>query len=144
MTESSVYRLGRGPALLGTGVSLIVAAIFVLIAFLAAADDLARSWLTVVTGGLALVALVVAARFALRPPAVVRMTPVQFAIARPRRSGAWDDVEAVTVQGGVVVLAGSGPEATLDLTLVDPTQRDQLVREIYDRLNAANGYTRFA
>jgi len=140
--DSSVYRLGRGPALLATGAFTIVAGLLVFAAFLVADDSTARLATTFVLGGLGLVAVVMALRFALRPPALARLDRDGFMVARPRVRASWKQVDDVRLEGGVLVLTGEGT-AQVDLRMLEPAQRQDFVRDVYDRLNAAHGYTRF-
>ncbi|MEG9224556.1 hypothetical protein [Aeromicrobium sp. Sec7.5] len=142
LPESSVYRLGRGPALVATGVLTIVTGVLVFAAFLVADDATARVVVAVVLGVLAAVAVFLAVRFALRPPAVVRLDPTGFTVARPRVRATWKQVDDVALNSGYLVLSGEGT-ARVELRLLDPDARQLFVREVYDRLNAAHGYTRF-
>ena len=142
LPESTVYRLGRGPALVATGVLTIVTGVLVFAAFLVADDATPRVVGAVVLGVAALVAVLLAARFALRPPAVVRLDEAGFTVARPRVRAAWKQVDDVALDSGYLVLTGEGT-ARVELRLLDPDARQLLVREVYDRLNTAHGYTRF-
>ncbi len=142
LPESTVYRLGRGHALVATGVLTIVTGVLVFAAFLVADDATPRVVGAVVLGVAALVAVLLAARFALRPPAVVRLDEAGFTVARPRVRAAWKQVDDVALDSGYLVLTGEGT-ARVELRLLDPDARQLLVREVYDRLNTAHGYTRF-
>lgn len=142
LPESSVYRLGRGPALVATGVLTIVTGVLVFAAFLVADDATPRVVGAIVLGVLAAMAVLLAARFALRPPSVVRLDATGFTVARPRVRAAWKQVDDVAVDSGYLVLTGEGT-ARVELRLLDPDARQLLVREVYDRLNTAHGYTRF-
>ena len=142
LPESSVYRLGRGPALVATGVLTIVTGVLVFAAFLLADDATPRLVGAIVLAGLAVVSVLLAARFALRPPAVVRLDKAGFTVARPRVRAAWKQVDDVALESGYLVLTGEGT-ARVELRLLDPDSRQLLVREVYDRLNTAHGYTRF-
>ena len=142
LSESSVYRLGRGPALVATGVLTIVTGVLVFGAFLVADDATPRVVGAVVLSVLAVVAVLLAVRFALRPPAVVRLDQAGFTVARPRVRAAWKQVDDVALDSGYLVLTGEGT-ARVELRLLDPDARQLLVREVYDRLNTAHGYTRF-
>ena len=142
LPESTVYRLGRGPALVATGVLTIATGVLVFAAFLVADDATPRVVGAVVLGVVAFVAVLLAARFALRPPAVVRLDETGFTVARPRVRAAWKQVDDVALESGYLVLSGEGT-ARVELRLLDPDARQLLVREVYDRLNTAHGYTRF-
>ncbi|WP_169309995.1 hypothetical protein [Aeromicrobium marinum] len=138
-----MYRLSRGPALLGAGSFLIASAVAVFLAFVLVPRDGAAGWMGVVAGVLAVLALAQSARFALRSPVVMTLTDQGFVIGRPRCRGRWEDVEDVVLEAGRLGLTGENVAAGLDLRLIEPDQVQPLVREVYDRLNTANGYTRF-
>ncbi|MCK5890400.1 MAG: hypothetical protein P1U38_09450 [Aeromicrobium sp.] len=143
LPESSVYRLGRGPALVATGVLTIATGVLVFAAFLMADDATPRLIGAVVLGVLAAASVLLAARFALRPPSVIRLDATGFTVARPRVRAAWKQVDDVALDSaGFLVLTGEGT-ARVELRLLDPDARQVLVREVYDRLNTAHGYTRF-
>ena len=143
----STYRLDRGVVLVFVGGSLIVAAVAVLPAFLLTPFDNEWHWVGVAAILVALAALVVALRLAVRPPVVLRLDADGY-YSRTRSAGGlftgrWLDVEDVTVADGVLVfsLAG-GAEQRLPLGFVG-ADRMRLLRDVHDRLNTAHGYRRF-
>jgi hypothetical protein len=143
----SIYRLDRGVALVFVGGSLIVAAVAVFLAFLLTPLENEVHWIGVAAILVAVAALVVAARLAIRPPVVLRLDAEGYR-SRTRSEGGlftgrWLDIEDVAVADDVLVfsLAGGG-EQRLPLGFVG-ADRVRLLRDIHDRLNAANGYRRF-
>ncbi|WP_229052655.1 hypothetical protein [Aeromicrobium sp. Leaf350] len=140
--SSSTYRLGRGPALVATGAFTIATGVLVFAAFLLADDATWRTVAAAVAGGLAVLALLLALRFAFRPPVIARFDERGFMVARPRTRAAWKQVDDVTLDAGFLVLTGEGT-ARVDLRMIEPGSRETFLREVYDRLNSAHGYTRF-
>lgn len=136
----SIYRVDRGAALLMVGVSFVVSAIGVVAAFLLAPRDGALGIVGWVFAVVAVLALLVAARFALRPPVVARLDDVGLR-ARGLRVE-WIDVEGVDLSATALRLTTGDGEKLVDLTPLGP-RRAELAREVYDRLNVAHGYTRF-
>jgi hypothetical protein len=143
----STYRLDRSIALVTVGVSLVVAAVAVFVAFLLAPLESAARWVGYASIVVVVLALVLALRFALRPPVLLRLDAEGYR-SRTRSagglfSGRWLDVDDVVVADDVLVftLTGGG-EQRLPLGFVGP-DRVRLLRDIHDRLNTANGYRRF-
>lgn len=143
----STYRLDRSVALVTVGVCLVVAAAAVFVAFLLAPRDDAVRWIGYVAIVVLVLALLGALRFAIRPPVLLRLDAEGYR-SRTRTpgglfAGRWVDVEGVTVSDDVLRLAlTSGAEQQLPLGFVG-RDRLRLLRDMHERLNAANGYRRF-
>ena len=143
----STYRLDRGVALVFVGGSLIVAAVAVFPAFLLTPLENEMHWIGVAAILVAVAALVVAVRVAVRPPVVLRLDDEGYR-SRTRSSGGlfsgrWLDVEDVVVADDVLVFTlADGGEQRLPLGFLGP-DRMRLLRDVHDRLNTANGYRRF-
>ena len=147
ITEMTTYRLDRSVALVTVGVSMIVAAVAVFVAFLLAPLESAARWVGYAAIVVALLSVLVVLRFAIRPPVLLRLDAEGYR-SRTRSagglfSGRWLDVEDVTIGDDVLVfsLAGGG-EQLLPLGFVG-ADRLRLLRDVHDRLNAAHGYRRF-
>jgi len=144
---SSTYRLDRSVALVTVGVSLMVAAVAVFVAFLLAPLDGAVRWIGYGAIVVAALALVSALRFALRPPVLLRLDADGYR-SRTRSAGGiftgrWLDVEDVTVSDDVLRLAMTdGAEQRLPLDFIR-RERMRLLKDVHDRLNTAHGYRRF-
>ena len=105
---NTTYRLDRSVALVTVGVSLVVAAVAVFAAFLLAPLDSGARWIGYVAIGVTVLALVMALRFAVRPPVLVRLDADGYR-SRTRSAGGlftgrWLDVEDVTVTDDVLQL----------------------------------------
>ncbi|KQY56012.1 hypothetical protein ASD11_16165 [Aeromicrobium sp. Root495] len=137
----SIYRVDRGAALLMVGVGFVVSAVGVVVAFLLAPRGGPLGVVGWVFAAIAVVALLVAARFGLRPPVVARLDDVGLRARGTRVE--WIDVEGVDLSTAALRLTTTDGEKVVDLTTLGP-RRAELAREVYDRLNAAHGYTRFA
>ena len=143
----TTYRLDRSIALVTVGVSLVVAAVAVFVAFLLASRPGAERWIGYAAIVVGVLALVTALRFGLRPPVLLRLDDVGYR-SRTRSAGGsftgkWLDVEDVTVVDDVLRLAlTDGGEQRLPLEFVRG-DRMRLLRDVHDRLNTANGYRRF-
>jgi hypothetical protein len=131
----SSYRLDRSVALVTVGVCLVVAAVAVFVAFLTS------GWLGLVAVAVAVLALATAARFAWRPPVVLRLDADGY---RSRAAaGRWLDVDDVTVAGDVLRLRlTDGGEHRLPLGFAG-SSRVTVLRDVHEHLNEANGYRRF-
>lgn len=132
----TTYRLDRAPVLLVVGGVVIVAAVTGFLAF-----ALPSQVAAVVT----LVLLVAAAAFALRPPVVARLDEHGIRTRRTREQ--WVDVQDVSLRDGALLLA-LGEEGTEQRAVRVPLSAvgrrgQELVREVYDRMNTAHGYRRF-
>ena len=144
---NSTYRLDRGVALATVGISLVVAAVAVFLAFMLAPLDSAVRWIGYVAIVVAVVAMTTTLRFSLRPPVILRLDDEEY-YSRTRTtgglfSGRWLDVEDVTVADDVLVfrLVGGG-EQRMPLGFFG-RDKMRLLHDIHERLNTANGYRRF-
>lgn len=144
---NTTYRLDRSVALVTVGVSLVVAAVAVFAAFLLAPLESGARWIGYAAIVVTVLALVVALKFAVRPPVLVRLDADGYR-SRTRSAGGiftgrWLDVEDVTVTDDVLqltLLNGSVQRLPLGFLGRD---RMRLLRDIHERLNTANGYRRF-
>lgn len=126
------------------GVCFIVAAVGVLVAFLTGTDSALRTTVTVLAAGVAVIALLVAAVMNLRPPVVLTLDQAGFRARGRHGDVTWKQVESVEISEGLLRFTdGTGAITAFPLSLVERTRRAELVREVYDRLNTANGYRRF-
>ena len=126
------------------GVCFIVAAVGVLVAFLTGTDSALRTTVTVLAAGVAVIALLVAAVMNLRPPIVLTLDQAGFRARGRHGDVTWKQVESVEISEGLLRFTdGTGAITAFPLSLVERTRRAELVREVYDRLNTANGYRRF-
>ena len=138
------YRLDRAHLMVLAGACFITAAVSVLIAFLTAGKGSAGTTVAIIFGVLAIVALLVAAVANLRPPTVLTLDEIGFRARGRHGDSTWKQVEAVQVDDGLLRFTdGEGAVTAIPLQLVDHRQRADLVRDVYTRLNAANGYVRF-
>ena len=142
----TTYRLDKSVALVTVGVSLVVAAVAVFVAFLLAPLDSPVRWIGFLSIVVAVLALALALRFSIRPPVLLRIDSDGYR-SRSRSagglfSGRWLDVEDVTVTDDVLCLATTHGDQRLPLGFVG-RDRLRLLQDIHDRLNTANGYRRF-
>jgi hypothetical protein len=133
----TTYRLDRRFVLGSVGVQVIGAGLAAMLAFFV------WEWI----GLLAVALLLNAVRLALLPPVVVRADPEGVRLGGPLTGKpvrlAWSDVDDVSLEGGQLVFTRSD-EGSVVFSLVHLGSRgNDFVRDVYDRLNAANGYTRF-
>ncbi|MGA8986788.1 hypothetical protein [Aeromicrobium sp.] len=137
------YRLDRRFVLPAVGISLIVAGLAAALAFvLSSVGPLA--W---IFGGLTVLALLVGLRTIAFPPAVVRLDATGLRIGgqltvRPVRVP-WLEIQDVTVESmRLLIDRGDGQVLAFPLAYVG-SLAGEMLREIYDGLNTANGYRRF-
>ena len=129
------------------GVFVIVAAVAVFVAFVLAPLDSPVRTIGYAAIVVAVLAMLGALRFAFRPPVLLRLDDDGYR-SRTRSSGGlftgrWLDVEDVTVDDDVLCLTiTDGSIQRLPLGFVG-NSRMRLLRDVHDRLNAANGYRRF-
>ncbi len=139
----TTYRLDRRFVLPAVGLNVILAGLTAALAFFLSAVG-AVAW---VFGVLAFLALVNAVRLLALPSVAVRTEPGGLRIggrlmANPAQI-AWRDVEDVSVDARHIYI-DAGVNGTLVLPLAHVGKRaPELARDIYDRLNIANGYRRF-
>ena len=135
------YRLDRRFVLRPLGINVMTMGTFTVGSFLLPSP---WSW---VCAALALLLLINAASLWLRPPVVVRTSAegvqVGGRLTVRRIAMAWSEVEGVEhADDRLYFTRGDEQILSFPLAYVGP-HRDELVRDIYDRLNTANGYTRF-
>ena len=137
------YRLDRRFVLPAVGINVIVAGVAAALAFFLSSVT-ALAW---IFGVVAVAALLNAARVFARPPVVARTDSHGLRVGGPLTvkpvDVSWLDVEDVTIdRGRVFVDRGNGEVLGVPLAYVGG-RATELLRDIYDRLNAANGYRRF-
>lgn|SRR5690625_190786 len=143
----TVYRYDRGRATLFAGQCVVVAAIGVIVAVLLAGIDGWPRYIGMFAIAVAIIAVGAGLRFWPRPPAVLRLNERGMWSRLKSSSGPlnveWADVEDVRLSpsDSIVLSTGRGNVA-FPLQLVGP-DREKLLREIHQRLNDVNGYTRF-
>ena len=135
------YRLDRRFVLRPLGINVMTLGTFTVGAFL-----LPGVWAWVFAA-LALLLLANAASLALWPPVVVRTTDddvrVGGRLTVRQITTPWSEIEGVDHADDRLYFT-RGDERILSFPLAYVGARsEELVRDIYDRLNAANGYTRF-
>ncbi|MEJ7634788.1 hypothetical protein [Aeromicrobium sp.] len=137
------YRLDRRFVLPAVGLHVIIAGFAAALAFFLASVG-ALSW---VFGVLAVLALLNALRVVALPPVVVRVNAVELRLGgrltvQPVHVS-WLAIEDVTRAGGrLLVDRGNGEVLAFPMAYVGVRANDLLI-EIYERLNSANGYRRF-
>ena len=137
------YRLDRRFVLPAVGINVIVAGVAAALAFFLSSVT-ALAW---IFGILTVAALLNAARVFARPPVVARTDAGGLRVGGPLTvkpvDVLWLDVEDVTIDGGrVFVDRGNGEVLGVPLAYVGG-RSTELLRDICDRLNTANGYRRF-
>ncbi len=135
------YRLDRRFVLRPLGINVMTIGTFTVGAFL-----LPGVWSWVFTALLALL-VINAASLVLLPPIVVRTSAADVRVGGRltvrRITMPWGDVEGVDhADDRLYFTRGDEKILSFPLAYVGP-RRDELIRDIYDRLNTANGYTRF-
>jgi hypothetical protein len=139
MPDHSVtsYRLQRLAVMPLIGLHVIGAGVVTLLAFLVWAP----------LGVLVALLLLHVVRLVVWPPTVARTDADGIRLGgqfttRPVKI-AWSEVEDVSMQGGALLFdRGETGTISFPLAYVGP-RADVLVRDVYDRLNTANGYRRF-
>ncbi len=134
--------------MLSIGSYVLVAGIAVLVAFWTVQFD---PWGAIVaaTGGIvAALAIVLAIRLAVRPPVVLLLDAAGYrGRVRAQRhtfEGRWKDVRDVKASPrDLRFTTVTNDEQVFPLETIDTRDRARLLREMYDRLNTAHGYTRF-
>ena len=144
---SSTYRLDRGVAMMSVGICLVVAAVATFLAFMLMPLDNSVRFIGYAAGAVAAFAIVVALNYSFRRPVVLTLDHDGYRSrtrsTQGRFSGQWLDVEDVRAADDVLVfsLVGGG-EQQMPLAFFG-RDKVRLLREINERLNAANGYRRF-
>lgn len=139
----TTYRLDRRFVLPATGLNLVVAGVATAAAFFTSSVAV-LPW---VLGVLAVLALLNAVRVCAAPPTVVHTDPVGMRLGgrltvRPV-SVRWLDVEGVSTEAGRLFI-DRGEAGVLAFPLAYVGGRGaELLREVHERLNTANGYRRF-
>ena len=136
-SAATTYRLDRRFVLGSVGVQVVGAGLAAMLAFVV------WEWI----GVLAVALLLNAVRLALLPPAVVRADAQGVRLGGPLTGKpvrlAWSEVDDVSIGGGQLVFARTD-EGSVVFSLAHLGARGtEFVRDVYDRLNAANGYRRF-
>jgi hypothetical protein len=131
------FRLDRAAALATAGVFVVIAAVCAGAAF----------WLaSIVVGAVAIAALGIAAVYALRPPVVLKLDEDGYSsrvrFESGRFVGTWSDVEEAGVVEGFLVMETKDSQRAFPLRLVG-RQRVQVLANVNERLNEANGYRPF-
>lgn len=131
------YRLDRRFILTSVGVQLMGAGVAAMLAFFV------WGWIGLLALGLVLNAL----RLMVLPPTVARTDGVGARLGGPLSAKPvhvlWSDVDDVSIDPGQLVFGrGDGSSVVFSLMHLGP-KADAFVRDVYDRLNAANGYRRF-
>ncbi|WP_293781297.1 hypothetical protein [uncultured Aeromicrobium sp.] len=134
--------------MLSIGLYLLVAAGAVLVAFWTAQFETWGRAVAIVGGVVAVLALVLAARLALRPPIVLTLDDHGYRgrvrAAKQLFEGRWKDVRDVQLTSRELrITTVTNEEQVFPLQIIDARERIAMIREVYDRLNAAHGYTRF-
>jgi hypothetical protein len=144
---SSTYRLDRGVAMMSVGICFVVAAVATFLAFMLMPLDNSVRFIGYAAGVVAAIAIVVALHYVFRRPVVLTLDDDGYR-SRTRStqglfSGRWLDVEDVKVADDVLVFSlVRGGEQQMPLGFVG-RDKMRLLRDVHDRLNAANGYRRF-
>lgn len=133
----TIYRLARRAVMPLIGLHLIGAGLATILAFLV--------WSPL--GVLVALALLNALRLAAVPPRVARTAVDDVRLGGPLTAKPvrieWADVEDVSVERGSLCFErGDGSSLRFPLAYVG-NRADALVRDVYERLNAAHGYHRF-
>lgn len=137
------YRLDRRFVLLAVGINVMVAGVAAALAFFLSSVA-ALAW---IFGILSVAALLNALRVYAFPPVVARTDPGGLRVGGPLTVKPirvpWLDVEDVTTgEGRLFVDRGNGEVIAFPLAYVGG-RTTELIRDLYDRLNTANGYRRF-
>ena len=135
--QTTGYRLDRRFVLTSVGVQMIGAGVAAMLAFFV------WGWIGLVAAGLLLNAL----RLIVLPPTVARTDTDGTRLGGPLTAKPvqvlWSEVDDVSIgQGQLVFSRGDGSSVVFSLMHLGPRAND-FVRDVYDRLNTANGYRRF-
>ncbi|KAA1380456.1 hypothetical protein [Aeromicrobium fastidiosum] len=135
--QTTGYRLDRRFVLTSVGVQMIGAGVAAMLAFFV------WGWIGLIAAGLLLNAL----RLIVLPPTVARTEWDGVRLGGPLTAKPvrvlWSDVDDVSIgQGQLVFSRGDGSSVVFSLVHLGPKAND-FVRDVYDRLNTANGYRKF-
>lgn len=137
------YRLDRRFVLPAVGISVIIAGVASALAFILSSVA-ALAW---VFGILGVLALLNALRVFAVPPVVAHLDPADLRIGGPLTVRhvhvPWLGIEDVTTDGGRLFVDRGGDEVIAFPLAYVGGRANELVREIHERLNTANGYRRF-
>jgi hypothetical protein len=132
----TTYRLDRRFVLGSIGVLLIGAGVTAMLAF----------WLWAPLGVLTALLLLNALRVGVWPPVVARTDDEGARLGGPGTSKpmtvAWSEVEDVSIEGGRLVFDLGDRSIVFSLAYLG-ARGNEFVQDVYERLNAANGYRRF-
>ena len=135
--SATTYRLDRRYVLTSVGVQLIGAGLAAMLAFLL------WDWI----GLLAVVLLLNAVRVLVLPPKVVRADAEGVRLGGPVSARPvhvrWADVEDVSIGRGQLVFSRTDGGTVVFSLMHLGARGNDFVRDVYDRLNTANGYSRF-
>jgi len=139
----TTYRLDRRFTLQAIGLTLLIAGIALAVSMM-----FDNTWVVTALWVFALLLVVRAGLLWFRPPPVARLTADQVTLGgpltvRPVQIG-WKDVQNVSLKddGRLLLDRGGDTVVVFPLHFVGGRARE-LTRDIYDRLNEANGYRRF-
>lgn len=133
----TTYRLDRRFVLTSVGVQLVGAGVTAMLAFLLWA------WLGILT----VVLLLNAIRVLAIPPTVARTNDEGARLGGPTSARpvhlAWSDVDNVGIDRSSLVFDRSDGSSVVFALAYLGSRAQEFVRDVYDRLNRANGYRRF-
>ena len=133
--------------MMSVGICLVVAAVAIFLAFILMPLDNVLRLVGYAAGVVAAFAIVVASKYALHRPVVLKLDADGYR-SRTRSSGGvfsgrWLDVEDVQLADDVLVFSlADGRQQRMPLDFFG-SHRMRLLREVHERLNTANGYRRF-
>ncbi|MCD9199475.1 hypothetical protein [Aeromicrobium wangtongii] len=133
----TTYRIDRRFVLSLVGIQMIGAGLTAMLAF----------WVWAPLGILTVLLLLNALRVGVRPPVVARTDAEGARIGGVRAakpvSVAWSDVEDVSIRGQQMVFDLGGDSSIVFSLAYLGGRANEFVRDVYERLNTANGYSRF-
>jgi hypothetical protein len=133
----TTYRLDRRFVLASVGVQMIGAGVVAMLAF----------WVWGWLGILAVLLLLNAARVFVLPPVVARTEQDGAQLGGPESakpvSLVWSEVDNVSIDRGRLVFERADGSSTVFSLAYLGARADDFVRDVYERLNTANGYRRF-
>jgi hypothetical protein len=133
----TTYRLDRRFVLASVGLMMIGAGVTAMLAF----------WLWGPLGVLTALLLLNALRLGVRPSVVARTDAEGVRLGGPRTkqpvSIAWSEVEDVSIEGSQLLFDLGGERSVVFSLAYLGGRANEFVRDVYERLNTANGYSRF-